>query len=122
MNLSSVIGNFNYLRYSVGISMMINAFPLIFFVRDTLGIGPASSVFTGVFFALALLLMVPSNLRLVAYNANILLFPFAGFLFALLVYYCCFIKYHGKGASDVVNFAYAFAFLFLRLYARNDIQ
>lgn len=122
MNLSSVIGNFNYLRYSVGISMMINGFPLIFFFRDTLGIGPASSVFTGVFFALALLLMVPNKLKLVAYKPNILLFQFAALFFGLLVYYFFFINYSGKGATDVVNFAYTFAFFFLLLYVPNDIQ
>src|SRR5690606_21146056 len=109
MNLSSDIGNFNYLRYSVGISMMINGFPLIFFVRATLVLGLASCVFSGVFFALALLLILPNKLELVAYKPNILLYQFASLLFGLLVYYFFFIIYSGKGASDVVNFAYTFA-------------
>lgn len=102
--------------------MMINGFPIIFFVRDTLGIGPASSVFTGIFFAFALLLMVPNKLRLVAYKPNILLFQFAALFFGLLIYYFFFINFSGKAATDVVNFAYTFAFFFLLLYVPNDIQ
>src|SRR5690606_40434987 len=115
MNLSSVIGNFNYLRYSVGISMMINGFPLIFFFRDTLGIGPASSVFTGVFFALALLLMVPNKLKLVAYKPHILLFQFAALFFGLLAHFLFFFNYSGKGATALVTLAYTIAFFFLLL-------
>jgi len=102
--------------------MMINGFPVIFFVRDTLGIGPASSVFTGIFFALALLLMVPAKLKPVAYKPNILLFQFAALFFGLLIYYFFFINNSGKGVTDIVNFAYTFAFFILLLYVPNDIQ
>ena len=52
-SLLNIVQNFNNLRYSVGIAMMFNGFPLIFFIRDTLRIGPASSVFTAAFFLLA---------------------------------------------------------------------
>ncbi len=122
MNLGGLIGNFNYLRYSVGISMMINGFPIIFFVRDTLGIGPSSSIFTGAFFGFALLLMVPAKLTTVAYKPNILLFQFAALFFGMLVYYFFFINNMGKSATDIVNFTYTFGFFLLLLYVPNDIQ
>lgn len=122
MNFGNLIGNLNYLRFSVGISMMINGFPIIFFVRDTLGIGPASSVFTGVFFAVALLLMVPSKLKPIAYKPNILLFQFAALFFGILIYYFFFINAAGKSFTDIVNFAYTFGFFILLLYVPNDIQ
>ncbi|GAA4446234.1 hypothetical protein GCM10023091_39010 [Ravibacter arvi] len=122
MNFGNLIGNINYLRYAVGISMMINGFPIIFFVRDTLGIGPASSVFTGAFFGLALLLMMPPKLKLVAFKPNILLFQFTALFFGILLYYFFFINNSGKAVADIVNFAYTFAFFFLLLYVPNDIQ
>lgn len=122
MNFGNLIGNINYLRYSIGISMMLNGFPIIFFVRDTLGIGPASSVFTGIFFAFALVLMIPPKLKTIAFKPNILLFQFAGLFFGMLVYYFFFINTMGKSATDIVNFAYTFGFFFLLLYVPNDIQ
>jgi hypothetical protein len=102
--------------------MMLNGFPIIFFVRDTLGIGPASSVFTGIFFAFALVLMIPPRLKTIAYKPNILLFQFAAIFFGILVYYFFFINAAGKSATDIVNFAYTFGFFFLLLYVPNDIQ
>jgi hypothetical protein len=72
--------NFNNLRYSVGIYMIFNGYPIIFFVRDTLGIGPASNVFTAAFWLTGFMLMIPSHLFLRVYKPNLLLFHFS-FLF-----------------------------------------
>jgi hypothetical protein len=60
--------------------MIFNGYPIIFFVRDTLGIGPASNVFTAAFWLTGFMLMIPSHLFLRVYKPNLLLFHFS-FLF-----------------------------------------
>ncbi len=122
LSLSNILKNFNYLRYSVGIAMLFNGFPLIFFFRDTLGIGPASSTFTAIFFAFALLLMTPTNLFLRFYSPNPVLFNLGvGFLF-LSVYYFIFFNSTGMGVTDIGNYAYIFAFLLLLLSIPSDVK
>ena len=122
LSLSNLLKNFNYLRYSVGIAMLFNGFPLIFFFRDTLGIGPASSTFTAVFFALALLLMVPTNLFLRFYNPNPVLFNLGVGFLLLSIYYFLFFNTMGMGVTDIGNYAYIFAFLLLLLSIPSDVK
>ncbi|TKT93219.1 hypothetical protein [Dyadobacter frigoris] len=110
------------MRYSVGIAMLFNGFPLIFFFRDTLGIGPASSTFTAVFFAFALLLMVPTNLFLRFYNPNPVLFNLGVGFLLLSVYYFLFFNSTGMGITDIGNYAYIFAFLLLLLSIPSDVK
>ncbi len=122
LSLGNLLKNFNYLRYSVGIAMLFNGFPLIFFFRDTLGIGPASSTFTAVFFALALLLMVPTNLFLRFYHPNPVLFNLGVGFLLLSVYYFLFFNNMGMGVTDIGNYAYIFAFLILLLSIPSDVK
>jgi hypothetical protein len=121
-SLLNVANNFNYLRYSLGIAMMFNGFPLIFFIRDTLGIGPASSVFTAIFFSLALILMVPPTLFKRLYKPNIILLNLALCFLLMALYYFFFLNYVGKAVSDVGNFVFTFGFLILLLHIPNDIK
>ncbi|WP_159467242.1 hypothetical protein [Dyadobacter sp. 3J3] len=102
--------------------MLFNGFPLIFFFRDTLGIGPASSTFTAVFFALALLLMVPTNLFLRFYHPNPVLFNLGVGFLLLSVYYFLFFNNMGMGVTDIGNYAYIFAFLILLLSIPSDVK
>ncbi|KQS31315.1 hypothetical protein [Dyadobacter sp. Leaf189] len=121
-SLLNVANNFNYLRYSLGIAMMFNGFPLIFFIRDTLGIGPASSVFTAIFFSLALVLMVPPTLFKRLYKPNVILLNLGlGFLLMAL-YYFFFLNYVGKAVADIGNFVFTFGFIILLLHIPNDIK
>ncbi|WP_131694743.1 hypothetical protein [Dyadobacter tibetensis] len=114
--------NFTYLRYSLGIMMMFNGFPLIFFIRDTLKIGPASSVFTAAFMILALLLMTPTHLFKRLYKPNPILFNLGvGFLF-IAFYYFWFINASGKPVADIGNFVFTGAFIVLLLHMPNDIR
>ncbi|WP_234651245.1 hypothetical protein [Dyadobacter sp. CY356] len=122
LSLGNLLKNFNYLRYSVGIAMLFNGFPLIFFFRDTLGIGPASSTFTAIFFALALLLMVPTNLFLRFYNPNPVLFNLGVGFLLLSVYYFLFFNNMGMGVTDIGNYAYIFAFLLLLMSIPSDVK
>jgi hypothetical protein len=121
-SLLNVATNFNYLRYSVGIAMMFNGFPLIFFIRDTLGVGPASSVFTAIFFSLALVLMVPPHIFKRLYKPNVILLNLGiGFL-ALTLYYFFFMNSVGKSVADIGNFVFTFGFIALLLHVPNDVK
>ncbi|QRR03740.1 hypothetical protein [Dyadobacter sandarakinus] len=114
--------NFTNLRCSVGIAMMFNGFPLIFFFRDTLGIGPASSVFTAVFFSLALVLMTPTQLFSKLYKPNIILLNLGLGFMLLTLYYFMFMNNVGKSVADIGNFAFFFAFLVLLMHVPNEVK
>ncbi|MEO6284009.1 MAG: hypothetical protein ABIN80_18585 [Dyadobacter sp.] len=121
-SLLNVATNFNFLRYSVGIAMMFNGFPLIFFIRDTLGVGPASSVFTAIFFSLALVLMVPPTIFKRLYKPNVILLNLGlGFLL-LTLYYFFFMNSVGKSVADIGNFVFTFGFIALLLHIPNDVK
>src|SRR5215217_2138993 len=120
-SLFNVATNFNYLRYSMGIAMMFNGFPLIFFIRDTLGVGPASSVFTAIFFSLALLLMVPKTLFKRLYKPNVILINLGLAFLVLTLYYFFFLNTSGKAVADVGNFVFTFGFIALLMHVPNDV-
>ncbi|CAG5004466.1 hypothetical protein DYBT9275_03376 [Dyadobacter sp. CECT 9275] len=121
-NLFNIYSNFNYLRYSLGIMMMLNGFPLIFFIRDTLKIGPASSAFTAVFMIVALLLMTPSHLFKRYYKPNTILFNLGVGFLAISFYYFLFINFQGKAVADYGTYMFIGAFLFLLLHIPNDVK
>jgi hypothetical protein len=124
MNLSLLnpFQNFNNLRFSLGITMMFNGFPMIFFIRDTLRIGPASGAFTAMFFALAFVLMLPNNVFQRIYKPNIILLNLGlGFLLVTL-YYFFFFNRAGKSATDMGYFFFIFGFIVLLLHIPNDVK
>jgi len=121
-SLLNIATNYNNLRYSAGIAMMFNGFPLIFFIRDTLRIGPASSVFTAVFFGLALLLMIPTHIFKRFYKPNTILFNLGVGFLSISFYYFLFINYNGKAIADIGNYVFLFGFLILLLHIPNDVS
>jgi hypothetical protein len=121
-SLLNIFNNFNNLRYALGITMMFNGFPMIFFVRDTLQIGPSGSSFTAGFFILAFVLMLPQHLFQRLYKPNIILFNMGlGFLL-VTVYYFFFINYGGKSATDAGYLIFIFVFLVLLLHIPNEVK
>lgn len=121
-SLFNVINNFTYLRYSVGIAMMFNGFPMIFFIRDTLKIGPASSVFTAIFFSLALFLMIPEKPFKRLFKPNVVLINLGVAFLALTLYYFLFMNSVGKSVADIGNFVFTFGFLILLIHVPNDVK
>jgi hypothetical protein len=121
-SLLNIATNFTNLRYSVGIVMMFNGFPLIFFIRDTLRIGPASSVFTAGFFVLAFILMLPVHLFKRLYKPNIILFNLGLGFVSILLYYFLFINYTGKAVVDIGNFVFILGFLILLMHIPNNVS
>ncbi len=121
-SLLNIFSNFNNLRYALGITMVFNGFPMIFFVRDTLQIGPSGSSFTAAFFILAFLLMLPQHLFQRLYKPNIILLNMGlGFLL-VTVYYFFFLNYNGKSATDAGYLIFIFVFIALLLHIPNDVK
>ncbi|MCE7040075.1 hypothetical protein [Dyadobacter sp. CY312] len=121
-SLLNITTNFHNLRYSVGIAMMFNGFPLIFFIRDTLKFGPANSTFTAAFFVLALVLMLPPHLFNRFYKPNPILFNLGVGFLIITLYYFFFLNYQGKAVADIGNYVFMFGFLVLLLHIPNDIS
>lgn len=123
MNATSLWKLFNYLRYSVGIAMMFNGFPLVFFIRDTLKIGPASNLFTAFFFGFALLLMVPAHLFVRLYKPNFILLRYALLFLAISFYH--FLVFNNSGTDPLVefgNYFFTVAFLVLIIHVPNEVK
>ncbi|MPR36786.1 hypothetical protein [Salmonirosea aquatica] len=123
MSTKSLIRLFHFLRYSAGIAMMFNGFPLVFFIRDTLHIGPASNVFTAYFFGLALILMFPTHLFTRLYKPNFTLLKYAVLFLAIALYH--FFVFNNSGFDwfvEIGNFAFTFAFLFLLIHVPNEVK
>ena len=123
MSASSLWKLFNYLRYSVGISIMFNGFPLVFFIRDTLRIGPSSNVFTAFFFGFALILMFPTHLFVRLYKPNFTLLKYALLFLAISFYH--FLVFNNSGTDNLVefgNYALTLTFLFLIIHVPNEVK
>lgn len=129
MDVSQFIGvfnpikNFNNLRYSIGIYMLFNGFPIIFFVRDTLGIGPASSVWTAAFWMLGLVLMLPANLFLRIYRPNAMLFNLSVMFLLLAFFYYLLPGSSGAGmVTELGNYFFIFGYLLLIVQIPNTVK
>ncbi len=114
----------NYMRMVVGICILIDGYPLIFFFRETLGLAPGSTVFTAVAFAGGLLLMIPFTILRRLYRPNMTMF-WIGVSFIGL---CLFYMYFYNGVSgfidynrDLIYYVYILIFLFLLINVPNEI-
>ncbi len=114
----------NYMRMVVGICILVDGYPLIFFFRETLGLAPGSTVFTAVTFAGGLLLMVPFTVLRKLYRPNMTMF-WIGVGFISL---CLFYMYFYNGVSgfadynrDLIYYVYILIFLFLLINVPNEI-
>lgn len=114
--------NFDAIRYSLGISMVFNGHPIIFFLRDSLKVVPLGSTFTVVFWATGLLLMIPSNIFKPFYKPNIILFQISLVFWIHSLIYFFYFNSIGKAATDMAYFAFIFAFYLLILYIPNNYQ
>lgn len=117
----------DYMRMVVGICILVDGYPLIFFMRETLRLAPGSTVFTAAALAGGLVLMVPFTVLRRLYRPNLtMLWLGLGFL-ALAIFYM--FVYNGAGQSpgaggvdkDLIYYTYILLFLFLLVNMPNDI-
>lgn len=121
--LTRIIRNFNNLRYALGIVLIFNSYPVIFFIRDTLHIGPASSVFTAIFWGFGFILMMPPRLFRNIYKPNPNLFAFGiGFL---CLAFGQFFTYNtgGEGlVTELGNYGFILCYMFLLMHIPNTVK
>ncbi|GAB3888518.1 hypothetical protein [Spirosoma agri] len=114
----------DYMRMVLGICILIDGSPLIFFFRETLKLAPGSTTFTAAALAGGLVLMVPFTLFRRLYRPNMSMFWMGiGFLFLSIFYMYVYLGDPGfkDYTKDMIYYAYIFIFLFLLINIPNDI-
>ncbi|WP_138990914.1 hypothetical protein [Larkinella sp. C7] len=111
------------MRYVVGILMVIDGYPLIFFFKETLRIAPGSTAFTAAFLALGFALMIPFHFLRKLYRLNTNLLNMALLFFIVIIFYMAFYRdqWFRDGTMDTIYYIYVALFLFLLINIPNDI-
>ena len=112
------------MRMVLGICMVVDGYPLIFFLKETLRLAPSSTVFTAGFQAIGFVLMVPFTVFRKLYKPHILGMYMAVACLFLMMFYMFY--YNGEPgfddyAIDSMYFLFVFIFLFLIINIPNDI-
>ncbi len=114
----------DYMRMVLGICMVYDGYPLIFFFKETLRLAPNSTAFTAGFMALGFVLMVPFTVFRKLYMPNILgLYLMLTSIVLMMFYMMYYVGEPGYGGlvMDGTYFAFALIFLFLLINVPNDI-
>ena len=111
------------MRYVVGILMVIDGYPLIFFLKETLRIAPGSTAFTAAFLSLGFGLMIPFHFLRKIYRLNTNLLNMALLFFVVIIFYMAFYRdqWFRDGTMDTVYYIYVALFLFLLVNIPNDV-
>ncbi|MFC5408941.1 hypothetical protein ACFPMF_06460 [Larkinella bovis] len=111
------------MRYVVGILIVIDGYPLIFFFKETLRIAPGSTAFTAAFLALGFILMIPLHFLHKLYRLNTTLLKQALLFFAVIIFYMAFYRdqWFKDATMDSIYYVYVALFLFLLINIPNDI-
>lgn len=112
------------MRMVLGICILVDGYPLIFFFRETLKLAPGSTVFTALVFAAGLILMVPFTVLRRLYQPNMTMFWMGlGFIALCIAYMFTYLGDMGfkDYDKDMIYYAYALIFLFLLINIPNDI-
>ncbi|GAB3947952.1 hypothetical protein GCM10028805_21160 [Spirosoma harenae] len=122
-NLIRLFHTLNFMRMALGICIVIDGYPLIFFFRETMRLAPASTTFTALALAFGLVLMVPFTALHKLYRPNITMF-WMGIGFLVLTIFYMFV-YNGvpgfdETGKDMIYFTYVLIFLFLLINIPND--
>ena len=122
-NFIRLLQKLDYMRMSLGICILIDGHPLIFFFRDALKLAPGSTTFTALGLGLGLVLMVPFTLFRRLYRPNeTLCWMMVAFLVICIVY---MVAYRGPQPVDrgkeMIYYAFMLLFLILLLNIPNDI-
>ncbi|MCK8490938.1 MULTISPECIES: O-antigen ligase family protein [Spirosoma] len=114
----------DYMRLVLGICILVDGYPLIFFFRETLKLAPGSTAFTAAALAGGLVLMVPFTLFRRLYRPNITMLGLGvGFLLLCIFYMYVYMGDPGfkDYTKDMIYYTYIFIFIFLLINIPNDI-
>ncbi|ADB38602.1 O-antigen ligase family protein [Spirosoma linguale] len=123
-NFIRFIQTLDYMRMVVGICIILDGYPLIFFFRETLKLAPGSTAFTAAALAGGLLLMVPFTLLRRLYRPNMLMLTLGISYILLSVFYMFYfnaVPGFKDYDRDLIYFAYVLIFLFLLINVPNEI-
>ncbi len=123
-NLVRLLQKLDYMRMVVGICIILDGYPLIFFFRETVGLAPGSTAFTALALAGGLMLMVPFTVLQKLYRPNVTMF-WMGISFLLLcIFYMYFYNpnpFFELSGKHMIYYVYIVIFLFLLINIPNDI-
>ena len=111
------------IRMCVGIFIIIDGYPLIFFLKETLRLAPGNTNFTAVFLLMGMALMVPSTALRKLYAPNMPVFnALMAFVVMCIVYAFLFNEVAvGERTRDLIYYFYVFLFIFLLINVPNEI-
>jgi uncharacterized membrane protein (UPF0136 family) len=123
-NFIRLVKTLDYMRIVVGICILVDGYPLIFFFRETMRLAPGSTAFTAAALAGGLVLMIPFTFLRRLYRPNMTMF-WMGLSFLLLSILYMFL-YNGVPGfedydRDMIYYAYMLIFLFLLINIPNEI-
>ncbi|MGA0558494.1 O-antigen ligase family protein [Larkinella sp. VNQ87] len=115
--------NLNLMRYVVGIMIVIDGYPLIFFFKETLRLAPGSTAFTAAFLALGFIMMIPFHFLYKLYRLNTTLLKQALLFFAVIIFHMAFFRdqWFKDATMDTIYYIYVVLFLFLLVNIPNEI-
>ena len=122
-NLIRFLQKLDYMRMVVGICILVDGYPLIFFFRDTLRLATGSSAFTAAGFAGGLVLMVPFTVLRRLYRPNMTMFwmGLSFILFSIFYMYVYPPLDKVDYTREMIYYAFILMFLFLLINIPNDI-
>ena len=111
----------------LGMCMIVDGYPIVFFLKETLRLAPGSTAFTAAFMGLGFILMIPFTFLRQLYKPNYKIYYSALAFLGIGLIYLFF--YNSAGATgtpefgkDIINFIYVFLFIFLLLNVPNDVS
>jgi hypothetical protein len=121
--MRTLIKNLGLIRMMLGILIVIDGLPLIFFVKETLHFASGSTVFTALVTALGFAMMIPFSIFRRYYQYNKLLMTLGvGSLLFMITYMLAYSgDLQGETGKDLIYYAYIFIFLLLLVTVPNDV-
>lgn len=111
------------IRLSLGIFIVLDGYPLTFFLKETLRLAPGNTNFTAVFLLLGLLLMVPSTALKKLYAPNMPVFQaLMAFIIMCVVYSFLFNEVAvGERSKDLIYYFFVVMFMVLLINIPNEV-
>jgi len=117
------LSKLDLMRMCLGICIIIDGYPLIFFFKETLRLAPGSTAFTAIVLIVGFALMVPFTVLRRLYRFNTRLYNLSLLFLGISIFYM--FTYNGDPwgfvEKDMIYYVYVFAFMFLLISIPNDI-
>ncbi|MBO0936934.1 hypothetical protein J2I47_10295 [Fibrella sp. HMF5335] len=112
------------MRFCLGIFIVVDGYPLSFFMKETLQLAPMSTNFTAGFLLLGILLMTPSTIIKKFYQPNVpVMGALMGFLgFCLLYAFLYNTVAIGDVNKDLIYYAFVVLFVFMLISIPDEIS